>query len=263
MRGLTTREKRLLGLCVLSIFLVANLFAARAISRSLGGGKETIRTLEREVAENEMWLEEKELWDRRRAWLDQNLPPSLVRQRISTGNAQGNLMQTLQNELLELKLKIDRQTLVEPKTTDFYDEVAVYLRIEGNAAKVNNWLATLQSPDKFQVIKSLELELDGRSREVEPQAECEITIARWFSPSAGEVISPDETIAPAPNTENTEPETTGPAPAIGTDTEPSGNTPDESAPAPATTDPETNTESTGASPPPSPGEEKVEPSGRA
>ena len=267
MRGLTTREKRLLGLCVLSIFLVANLFAARAISRSLGGGKEKIRTLEQELAENQMWLEEKELWDRRRDWLDKKLPPSLVRQRISTGNAQGNLMQTLQNELLELKVKIDRQTLVEPKTTEFYDEVAVYLRIEGDAAKVNNWLATLQSPDKFQVIKSLELELDGRSREVEPQAECEITIARWFAPSAGEVITPEDTTSPAPTpaTETTEPApATTPAPVP----EPAPATPTptpvpEPAPTPAPATPGTEPESTEATPPASPEKEKVELTGRS
>ena len=267
MRGLTTREKRLLGLCVLSIFLVANLFAARAISRSLGGGKEKIRTLEQELAENEMWLEEKELWDRRKAWLDQNLPPSLVRQRISTGNAQGNLMQGLQNELLELKLKIDRQTLVEPKTTDFYDEVAVYLRIEGDAAKVNNWLATLQSPDKFQVIKSLELELDGRSREVEPQAECEITIARWFAPSAGEVISPEDTTAPAPTptTESTEPSPTpNPEPAPVPTPAPAEPTPTpEPVPNPAPATPGTESESTETTPPASTEKEKVELTGRS
>ncbi len=199
MRGLTTREKRLLGFCLLSIFLVANLFAARAIARSLGGGKAKIQALENELAENRMWLEERDLWERRRAWLDENLPESLVRQRISVGNAQGDLMQTLQNDVLGRRLEIERQTLVEPQTTAFYDEVAVSFRVEGNAAEVNRWLATLQAPDKFQVIKNIELELDGRSREVEPQAECDITVARWFAPSAGDTPGPEEVAPPAPD----------------------------------------------------------------
>lgn len=232
MRGLTTREKRLLGLCVLSIFVVANLFAARAISRSLGGGKEKIRTLEQELAENQMWLEEKDLWDRRREWLDKSLPAPLVQQGISIGNARAALQNDLQNELYELKLEIDRQNLVDPATTEFYDEVAIYLRIEGEAAVVNNWLATLQSPEKFQVIKTLELELDDRSREVEPQAECEITIARWFAPSAGQILTPEETV-PAPNPPEEEtappPSTTEPTPAPG----PSPETTEAAPPAPA------------------------------
>lgn len=49
---------------------------------------------------------------------------------------------------------------------------------------VTEWLTTLQSPEKFQVIKDLEMELDLRSREPEPQAKCEITVARWFVPDS-------------------------------------------------------------------------------
>ncbi len=225
MRGLTTREKRLLGFCLLSIFLVANLFAARAVMRSLGGSSAKITELKNELAENEMWLEEKDLWERRRDWLEANLPASLVRQRISVGNAQGELMQSLQNDLLERKLKIERQSLLEPQTTAFYDEVAVNLRVTGEAAELNRWLATLQSPERFQVIKNIELELDGRSKEVEPQAECDITVARWFAPSAGDSAAPLET----------EPATT-PEPAAQPETETEaapGSTPETPAPAPA------------------------------
>ena len=214
MRGLTTREKRLLGLCLLSIFLVVNLFAGRAVMRTLNGSKQQIRDLKNEIAENEMWLEERELWERRQSWLDANLPAPLVQQRISVGNAQGDLMQTMQNEVLERRLEIERQTLVEPQSTPFYDEVAVSFRVEGDAAEVNRWLATLQSPEKFQVVKTLELELDGRSREVEPQAECDITIARWYAPSAGVTPTPLEETAPAtltPEAEKSTPSEPGPS----------------------------------------------------
>jgi len=196
MKGLTTREKRLLGLCLASVFLVANLFAGRAVMRSLGGGKGKISELKNELAENEMWLEESDLWDRRQVWLEKNLPDSLVRQRISAGNAQGELMQSLQNELLERKLKIEHQSLLEPVNAAFHDEVAVNLRIKGEAAVLSQWLATLQSPEKFQVIKDIKLKLDDRSKEAEPQAECDITIARWFAPSEGDHPAPEEETSP-------------------------------------------------------------------
>jgi len=177
-------------LCLLSIFVVANLFAGRAVMRSLGGGQAKIVALKNELAENRMWLEEKELWDTRNEWMKANLPPSLAQQGKSVGNAQGELMQSLQNELFERKIRINRQSLSEPVNSRFYDEVAVYLRIRGEAAVVSQWLSTLQSPEKFQVIKTLELELDGKAKEVEPQAECQITVARWFAPSNGETAPP-------------------------------------------------------------------------
>ena len=94
------------------------------------------------------------------------------------------MLQTLQDELFERKLTIDRQSLQDIEYNNFYTEVAVRLEIEGDEAVVTEWLTTLQSPEKFQVIKSLEMELDLRSREAEPQAECEITVARWFVPDS-------------------------------------------------------------------------------
>lgn len=191
MRGLTTREKRLLTLCLLSIFAVANLFAGRAILRALGGGDKRIKELKAELAENEMWLGDRDLWDRRSQWLREHLPPSLEQQGKSVGNAQSELMQQMQNELYERKIRIDRQSLSEPVHSTHYDEVAVYLRIRGEARVVNEWLTTLQSPDKFQVIKTIELELDDHSKEVEPQADCEITIARWFAPAGTPEAAPN------------------------------------------------------------------------
>ncbi|PAW63306.1 MAG: hypothetical protein B9S36_04960, partial [Verrucomicrobiia bacterium Tous-C2TDCM] len=77
-------------------------------------------------------------------------------------------------------------------------EVAVRLEVEGAETAVIDWLTTLQGPDQFQVIKSLELELDNRSRELEPQAECEITIARWYHPETGDAIPVEEAAGPVP-----------------------------------------------------------------
>ena len=183
MRELTVREKVLLGACFGVIFIVANGFAARSILKNLSGGDSEIRNLKSELADYEMWLEDAPAAEAREKWLIEMMP----RLGNSTlGKEQGDLLQALQDELFERKLTIDRQSLQDIEYNNFYTEVAVRLEIEGDEAVVTEWLTTLQSPEKFQVIKSLEMELDLRSREAEPQAECEITVARWFVPdSAG------------------------------------------------------------------------------
>ena len=71
----------------------------------------------------------------------------------------------------------------------FYTEVAVRLTVRGAETEVVGWLTTLQAPEKFQVIKAIELELDTKSKEVEPQAVCQITIARWYLPESGEPLT--------------------------------------------------------------------------
>ncbi len=201
MGNLNKRERLLLLLCLVTIFAVVNAFVFRAVYKELNGSKQELDSLAFEKAELEQLMGDAELWDKRKVWLDENLPPPMV----SVGRAQGELAEQLQQSLFEQKINIDRQTLLEPVSTPFYDEVAVTLRIKGEAAKVNEWLTTLQSPKAFQTIKNIELELDTRSRETEPQAECEVTVARWFSPRAGAPPA-EPTEAPAEPTPATTPE---------------------------------------------------------
>jgi len=50
---------------------------------------------------------------------------------------------------------------------------------------VLGWLASLQSPEKFQAIKQVEIELDAKAKEQTPQVLCNIVLARWFKPDTG------------------------------------------------------------------------------
>ena len=219
MGRLSKRETGLILLCVLVAFIMANIFVGLKIHRTLGGGKEEIRRLQDQLAENRMYLEERDLWDKRRAWMDANMPAPIQ----STLNAQGALAQALQDELLDRKIKIERQNLQEPVTGNYYEEVAVSLRLRGEAAVINEWLATLQSPEKFQVIKNLTLELDTKSKEAEPQAVCNVSIARWFTPKGQAlavppmteiVTDPEPTPEPEPQPETTSPPEPAPPPAV-------------------------------------------------
>lgn len=186
MRALTVREKWLLGVCIAVIFLVANGFAARAILKTLRGSGDRIRTLENELADYEMWLDEAPKADAQLRWLDETLP-SLTE--TTLGKVQGDLLQSLQDDLFNRKLKIEQQSLQDIGYDTFYTEVAVRLTVRGAESEIIEWLISLQNRDKFQVIKSMELELDNRSKEEEPQAVCQITIARWFLPDGNSPVT--------------------------------------------------------------------------
>jgi len=176
MRNLNNREVKLLFLCLFTIFAVVNLFGIRAAYKNLKGGRGLVEDLKLELLEQQGWLGDKDFWEYRSSWLVEKMPPAFD----STGKAQGELVQNLQDSLYESRIKIDRQTLLEPKSTAYYDEVAVNLRIQGDAVKVNEWLSRLQGVERFQTIKTLKLSIDTKSKEKEPQAVCEVTVARWF-----------------------------------------------------------------------------------
>lgn len=208
MRALTAREKWMLGLCLGVIFLVINGFAARSVLKILRGSDAKIKTLENTLADSEMWLDEAPKAEARERWLEANMPEMTGN---TLGKLQGDLIQSLQDDVFNRKLRIDRQSLQDIVYETFYTEVAVRLEVEGAESAVIEWLTTLQGPDKFQIIKDLELELDTRSRELEPQADCEITIARWYQPETGEAI-PVEGDGASPAPEDT---TSGTPPSAG------------------------------------------------
>lgn len=193
MRGLTSREKALLGFCFFTLFVVLNFFAIRWAMKAGGGGDAKIRQLKNELADYEMWLQAPEKWNVRDQWLAENMP---ILEGNAIGKAQGNLIQQLQDELFKRKIKIDRQSLQEPKSEIDYTEVSVKFDLRGEADTVVDWLSTLQGPDKFVVVKYLELELDTKSKEPEPQAKVEIIIANWYRPEESDL--PD---GPAPETQ--------------------------------------------------------------
>tara|TARA_R110000850_G_scaffold6593_31_gene25530 strand:- start:2898 stop:3485 length:588 start_codon:yes stop_codon:yes gene_type:complete len=185
---MTVREKWLLGACFGVIFLVGNGFAARSIVKNLRGSGDEIQALKSQLADHQMWLEYAPRAKAREEWMQEKMP----RLGASTlGKEQGDFLQALQDDLFDRKLKIDQQSLQEIGYENFFTEVAVRLTVRGDEAVVTEWLTTLQSPELFQVIKAIELEIDLKSREPEPQAVCQITIARWYVPDSSDSLTTD------------------------------------------------------------------------
>ncbi|HSI63280.1 MAG TPA: hypothetical protein VLE43_09170 [Candidatus Saccharimonadia bacterium] len=176
-RTFNTREKRLLIICLSTIFLVGN---AMAVREFLSRRKElviSLDTMKKQETANNMLLMDGPRMEKLDGWLDKHMPYT-----NSAGKAQGQLLDDLRNSALDLGLKTENENPLESLELSHHNEVSVSLRVRGDQEVVTSWLLTLQSPEKFTAIKSVELELDTRSREKTPQAQCNITVARWFNP---------------------------------------------------------------------------------
>ncbi len=176
-RTLTSREKRMLAFCVAAVLLAATSLLANEFLARRSAVEARITGLISEKKENEMWLKDRAFQAKRAAWLEANLPAT-----DSLGRAQGQMLEELQNVALDRELKVVKTTPNDPVKTSNYQEVSVTMNIYGDQAVMLNWLATLQSPEKFQVIKMLEIEPDAKSKLKTPQCNCNITFARWFKP---------------------------------------------------------------------------------
>ena len=179
-RTLTSRERNLLLLCFGVLVLMGGMVMINVFLQKRSSLNTKVLSLGNEKRENEVWVNDRAFWEKRKAWLAEHMPTT-----ESLGRTQGVFLEELQNAALDRGIKIVQQTLPDPVTTTDYREIAVNLRLYGDQSAILQWLATMQSPDKFQAVKSLEFELDMRSKEKTPQAQCNLTVARWFKPESG------------------------------------------------------------------------------
>jgi hypothetical protein len=178
-KTLTAREKRLLGACIAVLVLSATSLLSKEFLDRRSALEDQVKALKLEKEDNDFWISQREMLDKQKVWMDENLPST-----DSLGRSQGQLLEEFQNEALNRQIKVVNSSLPATASTAFYREVAVTMKLYGEQARVMAWLATLQSPERFYVIKALELDPDTRSKEPLPQIECDLTIARWFQPEA-------------------------------------------------------------------------------
>lgn len=183
--ALTQREKKLLAACIGALVLMATFIILKQFLDRRTAVLAKITALEGEKRENEGYLADRDFWEKRADWLQQNMPVT-----ESLGTAQAQLLEEIQNVALDYQLQVQKQQLL-PDSADakanaaIYREVAVEVRLRGDQTTLLGWLATLQSPEKFQAIKQLELEIDSRAKEKTPQVLCNLVLARWFKPENG------------------------------------------------------------------------------
>jgi hypothetical protein len=180
---LTSREKNLLLLCVAVLVVMLGMILAKQFLDRRKVAEEKIVALQRQKLENDGWAKEQPFWEKRRLWLAEKMPGT-----ESLGRAQGQLLEDIQNDALEWGFIAEQPTLPPLAATSnatSYREVTVSVRLRGDQTTVLSWLATLQSPEKFQAVRDLQIEIDTRAREKTPQVICNLTLARWFKPESG------------------------------------------------------------------------------
>ncbi|MFZ4595312.1 MAG: hypothetical protein ACOYOF_13725 [Verrucomicrobiaceae bacterium] len=175
---MTTREKRMLGGCLAVLLVSGTTIVAKEFLDRRFVVETKIAGLESQIKESQAWLADRAFQEKRRDWLEKIMPAtdSLVR-------AQGMLLEDMQNDVLDRGVKIERTTLNDATSTPHYREVTVNMILRGDQAILLEWLAGLQSPEFFQIIKTLEIDPDTKSKEKLPQVEVNLTVARWFKPA--------------------------------------------------------------------------------
>ncbi len=184
--ALTPREKNLLGACIAALVLMATFILLKQFLDRRTAVLAKIAVLESEKQENDIYMADRDFWEKRGAWVENTMPTT-----ESLGSAQAQLLEEIQNVVLDYELQFQKQPVLLPESKEakkneaYYQEAAIEVRLRGDQMTVLGWLASLQSPEKFQAVKQLELELDSKAKEKTPQVLCNLVLARWFKPGTG------------------------------------------------------------------------------
>lgn len=181
LRPLTPREKRLIAAMALVAFVLANVIGLHMLMGQRARLMARFSTLQTQAREAKTWLDEKDLWFRRAAWLDENQPADDPH---STDD-EHEFYSNLEKSAAKYGVKIVKREFIPPDpdvssaeaARKAYDEFAVQLTVSGSMEALVKWLADLQQPTHFRAIKRVAFQLDPQDA---TKLLCDIIVARWY-----------------------------------------------------------------------------------
>ncbi|MFN0127064.1 MAG: hypothetical protein ACKV19_10325 [Verrucomicrobiales bacterium] len=173
-RPLRSSEKLLLALCLSLIGGLGLILVIRDHRLRAADARKRIEALQPEAAALDASLADAPFWEERRAWLDQNMPAL-----GDSGESHSRFLEELRTAARDRGLVLGPPVLLKPEATPHFNDLAVTLQITGPDQAVYRWLAELQSPEKFQVVKYLLL--TPQSGPV-PRMTGTVTVSRLFKP---------------------------------------------------------------------------------
>ena len=149
-RSLTKSEKTLLALCVSVLVLVVGFFGWKNHRSRMAAAQEKIENLQSRFTAAVAASGDAPFWKERQAWLDATMPAM-----SDGGQAHSTFLEHLQKTARERGLAITAPVLLKPEGGPHHRDLSISLQITGPDNALFRWLADLQSPEKFQLIKYL------------------------------------------------------------------------------------------------------------
>jgi hypothetical protein len=174
MKRLTKSEKTLFAMCIGVLVLVAVFFGWRNHRNRMTAAREKIENLESRYTAAVAASGDAPFWSERQGWLDATMPTM-----GDAGQAHTTFLEHLQKSARERGLTVAAPVLLKPEGGPYHRDLSISMQVSGADNAVFRWLADLQSPEKFQLIKYLLLTPASASP---PRMTGSVTVARLYKP---------------------------------------------------------------------------------
>ncbi len=168
------RERVLSWIVASSLFVVVNLLILSWIFGALGRARSELATRKATLAEQALYMKERELWIKRDEWIRQHQPT------LKNPAEASALLDQLKEVAGKHNVLIENPAIGSGETTPYHQ--AVFASIETKSAwpPLVHFLYDVQQPDAFLVFENVNLAIDGSDPTM---MRGKFKIARWFAPT--------------------------------------------------------------------------------
>lgn len=172
---MSDREKKLLAVMLIALFIIANFFAYTAVlAPKLAADQAREMKAKSKLRQAEQVMAQKAEWEQTIDWLARAEGEPTTYQ-----DANAQLQSYMQNAAQRQGLETPSrgQEILDPIQGSNYDRVRIKQKVIGPEQKVQRWLLDIHRPKQLQVITKFDIQPQKTNTTV---AECEVVVEKWF-----------------------------------------------------------------------------------
>ena len=168
------RERVLAWAAAGTVFALLNFFILDWVFGALATAQKQIATRRATLAEQTLYVKERELWTKRDEWIRQH-QPTLKNPAEASG-----LLDQLKEVAGKYNVLIENPAIGSGETTPYHQTVFASIETKSPWPPLVHFLYDVQRPDAFIVLESVNLAIDGSDPTM---MRGKFKIARWFAPT--------------------------------------------------------------------------------
>jgi hypothetical protein len=168
------RERVLSWIVATSLFVFVNFLILSWIFGALGRARAELATRKATLAEQAVYVKERDLWIKRDEWVRQHQPT------LKNPAEASALLDELKQVAGKYKVLIENPAIGVGETTPYHQTVFASIETKSPWPPLVHFLYDVQQPDAFIVFETVNLAIDGSDPTM---MRGKLKIARWFAPA--------------------------------------------------------------------------------
>jgi hypothetical protein len=168
------RERVLSWIVAGTVFVLLNLWILSRVLGALGGAHKEVVERRAKLAEQALYVKERDLWTKREEWIRKHQP-------ILNNPAEASaLLDQLREVAGKYNVLIENPAIGSGETTPYHQTVFASIETKSPWPPLVHFLYDVQRPDAFVVFENVNLVIDGSDPTM---MRGKFKIARWFAPA--------------------------------------------------------------------------------